>query len=228
MRRPLALLAALLLTAPGVAACSGDSGSEGGGPSLPPAADLLSGAAAEMRKVTSAAFDISTDGTTDSLPIRSAKGSITSTGDATGEAALDQAGQALELTFVIKEGTLYVDGLTGGWQKLPLAAAAAVYDPSAILSPDRGVANVMATATGQTEARESVDGVDTYRVKATLSGAALAALVPGVTGDIDGTVWIGADRKLVHRITFPVTGQDGTVTVVFRDFDKPVAVDAPI
>jgi lipoprotein LprG len=228
MRRRLTSLAAAVALALPAAACSGDSGSGDGGPSLPPAADLLSAAATAMRAVTTAAFDIGTEGETGSLPVQAAKGGITSAGDATGTATLDQAGQALELQFVIKDGTLYVNGLTGGWQQLPLAAAASVYDPSAILDPDRGVANVMATAKGETQARESIDGVDAYRIKATFDGAALAGLVPGVTGDVDGTVWVGADRKLVHRISFPVPGQDGTVTVAFRDFDKPVAVDAPV
>jgi lipoprotein LprG len=229
MRRPLAFLAALALTLLGAAACTGGSGgATAAGDPLPAGTDLLKGAAAEMRTVTSAAFDISTDGQADALPLSAARGGITSSGNATGTARLDQGGSTVELTFVIKDGTLYVNGLTGGWQKLPLAAAAAVYDPSAILSPDRGVAHVMDTATGTTEARETVDGVDAYNVKATLDGPALGALVPGVTGAVTGTVWIGADRKLVHKIRFPVPGQSGTVTVAFRDFDKPVTVDAPV
>jgi lipoprotein LprG len=102
-----------------------------------------------------------------------------------------------------------------------------VYDPSAILNPDRGVANVLATATGTTEAEETVDGVATYRVKATLDGAAVAALVPGVSGDLQGTVWVGQNPQLVHKITFTPTGSTGTVTVAFTDFDEPVTVDPP-
>jgi lipoprotein LprG len=227
MRRTLlaAVLATVLATS---AACSGDDSADTpSGPALPDGTTLLTESAAEMRKVTSATFDISTEGEIASLPLKSARGGITSTGDATGSANLDQAGVPLELTFVIKDDTLYINGLTGGWQKLPLAAAAAVYDPSAILDPDRGVANVLSKATGTTEARESVDGVDAYRVKAKLDGAAVAALVPGVTADVDGTVWVGVDRKLAHRITFTPPGQTGTVTIAFADFDEPVAVEPP-
>jgi lipoprotein LprG len=227
MRRTLiaAALAAAVATS---AACSGDGDDAPAGPSLPDGAALLAESATAMRAVESAAFDISTDGEVATLPLKSAQGQITSAGDATGTASLDQAGVPLELTFVIKDTTLYVNGLTGGWQQLPLAAAAAVYDPSKILDPDRGVANVLSTATGTTEAEESVDGVPAYRVKATLDGAAVAALVPGVSGDLDGTVWVGKeDPKLVHRITFTPTGQTGTVTVTFTDFDEPVTVEPP-
>jgi hypothetical protein len=40
-------------------------------------------------------------------------------------------------------------------------------------------------------------------------------------------VWVGADRKLAHRITFTPPGQTGTVTIAFADFDEPVAVEPP-
>jgi lipoprotein LprG len=222
------LLAAVLAAVVATSACTGggdDPPAAGSG--LPDGTALLAGSAAEMKTVTSAAFDIATEGAVASLPLKSAQGQITSAGDATGSASLDQAGVPLEIQFRIKDDTLYVNGLTGGWQQLPLAAAAAVYDPSAILDPDRGVAHVLATATGTTEAQEEVDGAATYRVKATLDGAAVSALVPGVAGDLAGTVWIGAERRLVHRIAFTPTGQTGTVTVTFTDFDAPVTVEPP-
>ena len=74
MRRTLlaAVLATVLATS---AACGGDDSADTpSGPALPGGTTLLTGSAAEMRKVTSATFDISTEGEIASLPLKSAQG----------------------------------------------------------------------------------------------------------------------------------------------------------
>lgn len=221
------IIAVLLAALASVSACGGDDDAAGD-PTLPAADTLLSAAAAKMRTVTSAAFDITTEGDTGALPIRSANGSIDNTGTAEGTANLDQVGMSIELSFVAKDDFLYVKGLTAGWQKVPLAQAAAVYDPTAILDPDQGIGAVLGSAKGTTKGRETLDGVEHYVVDATFDGAALARLVPGVTGDVSGTAWIAGDSKLVDRLRFAVPGgTEGTVTITFADFDKPVDVDVP-
>ncbi|MDG4824359.1 LppX_LprAFG lipoprotein [Asanoa sp. WMMD1127] len=230
MRPPRTFIIAVLLAAlASVGACGdGDNDATAGDPNLPAAATLLSEAAAKMRTVTSAAFDITTEGETGALPIRSANGSIDQTGTAQGTATLDQVGMPIELSFVAKDQFLYVKGLTAGWQKVPLAQAAAIYDPTAILDPEKGIGAVLASAQGTTKSRETLDGVEHYVVDATFDGAAMARLVPGVTGDVNGTVWIAGDTKLVNQLRFTVPGdKQGTVTIKFADFDKPVDVDVP-
>jgi lipoprotein LprG len=235
MRRLAALVAVLLtLSLTALAGCTrGDR--PGGGPAgqnpgnLPAAADLLAASATEMRAVQTARFDIATNGAGEMLGITGAKGVITRAGDAEGSAQLAQGGNPVELTFVVKGDTLYVKGLTGGWQQVPLSAAATIYDPSALLNPDRGVAHVIATAQdGRTEARESVDGVQTYKVKATFDTKALTTLVPGLNEKITGHLWIGVDRPLLHRIELPVRNRTGTITVALSGFDEPVAISAPV
>jgi lipoprotein LprG len=226
MRRPLAIALALLLSA--LAACTGSSNERASADELPAGADLVAKAASEMRAVTTARFTIKSEGSVKSLGLRGADGVITKQGDAQGTAQIDQAGAAAEFAFVISGQTLYVKGPTGGWQRVPLALASSVYDPSAILNPDRGVAHLLATATSaRTEGRESVDGADAYKVAVTLGGQALAALVPGITTDVPGTLWVGADRRLLHRAAFVVPGDGGTVTISFREFDAPVKISAP-
>ncbi|WP_319463111.1 LppX_LprAFG lipoprotein [Micromonospora sp. RTP1Z1] len=226
MRRLLAIALALLLSA--LAACTGSSKGRASADALPAGADLVAAAAAEMRTVTTARFAIKSKGSVKSLGIRGADGVITKQGDAEGTAQIDQAGAIAEFGFVISGQTLYVKGPTGGWQRLPLALASSVYDPSAILNPDRGVAHLLATATSaRTEGRESVGGAAAYKVAVTLSGQALAALVPGITTDIAGTLWVGADRRLLYRTAFVVPGDGGTVTISFREFDAPVKISAP-
>jgi lipoprotein LprG len=182
--------------------------------------------------VKTAHFEITASGTLAGVPLRGASGVITSTGDAQGTAQIDQSGALAELSFVVKGQTLHLKGVTGGWQKVPLALASTVYDPSKILQADQGVANVLATASGgKTEARESVGGVDTYRVAATFNGEALSKLVPGVEQDVSGQIWIGADRRVLHQGKFSVPAQGGgdpaTVTVTFSKFDAPVTINEP-
>lgn len=230
MRRHLLLvpLVAVLLT--GAVACTG--GKDEPASSLPAGDDLVRAAAEAMKTVRTAHFDIEANGTVAGVPLRRARGAITQSGDAEGTAQIDQSGPLAELSFVIKGQTLHLKGVTGGWQTVPLALAASVYDPSKILDPQSGVANLLATASGaRTEAREAVNGADSYRVAATFKGDALSKLVPGVTADVPGQLWIGADRRVLHQGRFTVPAQDGgqpaTVTVTFTDFDAPVTINEP-
>lgn len=232
MRRPFALASALSLLLAVSVGCTDrgaddPAGASDSSPSLPEAAELLRTAATELATVKTARFAISTEGAAETLGISAAEGVITVAGEAEGSARIEQGGRPIEVRFVVKGDTLHVNGLTGGWQEFPLATAAAIYDPTAILSPDRGVANLVGTASGGTEARETVHGVPTYRITGTLPGAALGTLVPGIGEDVTGTLWIGAERRLLHRAQFPVPGQTGTVTVTFSEYDEPVTIRVP-
>jgi lipoprotein LprG len=228
MPRALALVPTVALGLITLAGCTGDKSEPAA--DLPAGDGLVSSAAAEMRAVKTARFVISTEGTVDRLGVTGADAVVTSEGDAEGTATLDQGGSSSELTFVVVGDTLHMKGPTGGWQQVPLALAATVYDPSQILDADRGVANVLATATeAQTEASETVDGARTYRVAATLDAKALATIVPGITENVAGTLWIGADRPLLHRASFRVPGDGGggTATVTLSEFDAQVTISAP-
>ena len=172
----LALAAAALLPA----ACTAGPAE----PELPNAVELLSRGADAMRTVKSAAIDIAVDPAVTSVPIRSASGTITADGQAEGTAVLAlAAGPRWSTSWWSPAGVLYLKGPTGGYSQLPMASAAAIYDPTAILDPERGTAALLAGADqGETtEARRPVDGVDAYRVEATFPAERVATLVPGVT-----------------------------------------------
>jgi lipoprotein LprG len=229
-RRALLRPVLLSLLLAGLAACTG--GGQESSSDLPAGDELLRSAAEAMRSVQTARFEITADGTVAGVPLRRATGVITAAGDAEGSVQLDQSGALAELSFVVKGQTLWVKAVTGGWQELPLAMASSVYDPSKILHPDLGVANVLATARdAQTGARESVDGQDAYRVKATFPPDALSKLVPGIETDVPGEVWVGVDRRVLHQGKFNVPADGGgdptTVTVMVSDFDAPVTIDEP-
>jgi lipoprotein LprG len=228
IRPVLALLAALVA----VSSCtsSHDKKAEPAG-SLPDAGTLLTDSATAMRDIKTAKFLITADGAISGLSLRRAEGTLTREGDAEGTAQIEQAGTNVDLTFVIVGDKIYIKGPTGGYQALPLSLAASVYDPSAILDPDQGVAKLLTTATdAKTEASEAVDGADAWRVALTANGADLSKIIPGVTGNTPGKVWLGKQDKRLHKAVFTLPadgGATGTVTVTFREFDTPAAIKAP-
>jgi lipoprotein LprG len=226
--RPLSVLLILLLA--GLAACSGKR--DQANANLPAGDSLLKESAAAMREVKTVTFAIEADGTIGGLALRRANGQLTKEGSAKGNAQIGSGAASLQLDFVVVGDTFYLKGLTGGWQKVPLATASSVYDPSAILDPDRGIAKVLSTASdGRTEAKEKVGTVETYRVAAKLDPAALSAVVPGVGDGVTGKLWIAADNKRLTKATFVVPATDGNdpvnVTVTFSDFDASVNISAP-
>jgi len=222
-------IAAFALLVLMVASCKGG---EEKAETLPAGDTLVSKAAAEMRTVQTARFTLKAEGKVAKVPLHSAEGQLTRQGNAQGSLQIDQAGSLVEIAFVLVGDPAYLKGATGGYQKVPLAIAAAVYDPSAILDPDRGAAKLLGTArNARTEAREPVDGQDAYRVTATFGRDALADLLPGIDQDITGTVWIGADRPVLVKARFPVPapdgGKGGIVTVTFTDFDAAAHITPP-
>ncbi|WP_214369236.1 LppX_LprAFG lipoprotein [Pseudonocardia sp. H11422] len=231
MRSPRLLtttLAAVALLLPG---CSGTPG--GPADELPAATDLLSRSAAAMARVTSVGIDIQVDPGLTTVPIRGATGSLTANGDAVGSATLAQGGAPAEFEFVVVGGSIYVKGPTGGFSPpIPVSLAGGFYDPTAALHPQRGLVRLLATATpGGTQGREDADGVDSYRVPATFGPEAVATLVPGVTGTVNGMLWIDATTSRLVKAELQVPGgsggASGPVTVRLRDFDAPVTVTAP-
>ena len=128
--------------------------------------------------------------------------------------------------------TIYLKGATGGWQKLDSSVAASIYDPSAILDPDRGIAKLLTSAKDPTtEGKETVDGKDAYRVAVKLDGTTVATLVPGVGGDVTGKVWVDAQTKQLLKAVLNVPGtsadKKGSVAINVTNIDAPVTVSAP-
>jgi lipoprotein LprG len=227
------LLASLLL-AIGLTACSTP------GPSkpaevLPAAPEVLAKSADAMAKIKTVGVDVQVDQALSSLVIRSATGKLTAAGESQGTVVIAQGNSNIEFQYVVAKGSLYLKGATGGFQQLPLAMAASVYDPTAMLRPDTGIAALLRTATGATtEASEDVNGVPAWRIRATLDQRIATSLVPGLTGAATGVVWIdkATSRLLRAQVQVPVTQGDpksptAPVTVTMSDFDAPVTITPP-
>jgi lipoprotein LprG len=229
---PLAVLLTVLALVLGLAGCGGAPSGPPPEP-LPPGPELLARSADVMATLKTVALDVQVDPALAGLPIRSANGKLTATGEATGSAVIAMGGPATEFQFVVTRGTLYLKGATGGYQRFPLEVVAGIYDPTALLRPDTGVAALLRTATqGITETIEDVNGVPAYRVWANLDPQVAGKVVPGITGVVGGQVWLdkATSRLLRARVNLPTGGPDNPtapVTINLSDFDAPVTVKPP-
>jgi lipoprotein LprG len=219
--RLFAFIAALIIAL--VTSCSGSSGQKA---NLPNGATVLADSAAAMRAVTSTHFALEIEGNSPGVQLRSAEGQLTRAGSAKGVAKVDEGAHLLELQFVIIGQDLYLRPPTGPVQKLPLSFAGTVYDPSVILNPDRGIAAALASGTGPTtEAREQVDGVDTYRLQVKFPAQPLGSLVPQLAQDKTSEIWVATQGSRLIKAQFPTTY--GSATAHFSDFDAPVEITPP-
>ncbi|MFI0407295.1 LppX_LprAFG lipoprotein [Actinomadura sp. 3N508] len=191
------------------------------------AAQTVRQAAQAMGTVQSTAFVMKSEGKTP-VTVKGGDLKLLRGGDAEGTLTVEQQGQNIEMKAVALGDSVYLDAGTGGWRKLPKALAATMYDPSAVLDPERGISKLLASVTSpQAQAVETVDGKETNRVAAKLPKAQLAALIPGIDADLDGQLWVNrTDHRLVKvRAAFP-QGQ-GAVVISFTEFDAPYKISAP-
>ncbi|WP_436494125.1 LppX_LprAFG lipoprotein [Actinokineospora sp. HUAS TT18] len=226
-------LGALALTAALATGCTSDD--KGGGSGLPDGATLMKDAAAATRDIRSAHFSLKVNGSVSAIPVQNAEGDLTREGGPSGAAKgtvkLTLLGQLIEGEFVLVDDSLYIKGPTGGFQKYPASLTSNLYDPSAILNPDKGIANVLAKIKDpKTEAQEDVDGVSTYRVKGLGEKAVVSEIVPGVNSDVDVTFWLRADNKQPVKASVALPANDGktaTVDLTLTDPGKQVTITAP-
>jgi len=223
----------LVVAAVGAAGCTGDGGGDGG--SQPDGAQLVQRAAEATRQIETVRFELAVDGQVPGVSVSSAQGQLTKDGNVKGTAVITATGQPAETEFVIVGDTLYLKGPTGGFQQLPSSVAATVYDPSKILDANLGLAALVAGATQPAvQGKETVDGVETYRVKVTFARNNLGVLLPGTgaAADLPGEVWITTaepNRPVKAKVDVPAAAgaSGGTVTIELSGFNEPVTITPP-
>jgi lipoprotein LprG len=230
-RRSVTALASALLAVSLLGGCTHNKteASSSSGP-LPAAADLMSQSEQAMSNIQSVRFGIDVKGTLPGLPLQSAQGDLTKAGNAKGSASIVELGQTIQADFVILGQDFYLKAGTGGYQKLPLSTASSIYDPSAILDPNRGIVKLMSAAQNpKVEGVDKVDGKDAYRVSLTPDATTVNSLIPGAGAGTTGTIWIDTTTHRVVKGVFvvPGSGQSATVTITMSNFDAPVNISAP-
>jgi lipoprotein LprG len=226
--RLLAIFAAVIAAIALVAGCSSSKQAE---KELPDAATLLQESSQTTKNLQSVHLLLTVQGEIKELPIESLEGDLTNTPAvaAQGKANIVFLGQRLEgVDFVVADGMLYGAITAGSFQDF--GPAADIYDVSAILNPDTGLANVLAGFSDpKADGRETVNGVETVRVTGTVSADAVNKIAPQIaaTGPVPGTAWIkeDGDHELVQAKLEPSPGN--SVTMTLSEWGKPVTVTKP-
>jgi lipoprotein LprG len=227
--RLLAIFAALVATVALVAGCS--SKSQDSTKALPDAATLLKQSSDTTKSESSVHLKLAVQGQIKDLPIESLEGDLTNTPAvaAQGTANIVFLGQRLQgVGFVVTDGNLFAALTKGSFQDL--GPAADIYDVSAILNPDTGLANVLANFSNpKADGRETLNGVDTVRVTGTVSADAVNKIAPqlAASGPVPATAWIREDgnHELVQAKLEPTPGNSLTMTC--SDWGKSVTVTKP-
>jgi lipoprotein LprG len=222
------ILTALLAAAVLIAGCS--SSSNKSSESLPDAASLLKDSNAATRNLKSVHLVLTVEGEIKELPIKTLTGDLSQSPAvaAQGNAKLLFQGSDVDANFVVFDGTLYV--ALSGDSYIDMGPATDVYDISAILNPDTGLANVLANFSDpKSESIETINGVQTVKVTGQVSADAVNKIAPPIkaTGPVPGTAWIekDGDHKLVQAKLEPSSGN--SVQMTLSDWDKPVTVNKP-
>jgi lipoprotein LprG len=213
-----------------VSGCSSGSSHHSSTSAAKPAGTIMTEASTAMRSVTSLSFAITTVG--NPIKVKSATGNLLKNGNATGNVQVSELGALLQLDLTIVGDTVYVKGLTGGYQKMSRSSVTSIYDPTAVLDPNRGVVPLLATATNATtDGTQTVAGHDTDHVHATLQGSLVKNLIPGVSQNLPAELWIdhGDHRLIKTSVSVPAKsgGKPGTVIIVFSNFNSPFTITPP-
>lgn len=230
--RNLFALFALVALVVGLAGCSSsEEQADQSAEPTPDAATLLQESTQTTRELQSVHLNLTVQGEIAQLPIESLEADLTNVPEvaADGIVTVMAFGQRLEnVDFVVADGTLYAQIF--GDDLADLGPAADIYDVSAILNPDTGLANVLANfSDAKVEGRETLNGVSSVHISGTVTADAVNAIAPqiGATGPVPAGAWIRADgdHDLVQAQLEASPGD--TITMTLSDWNKPVTVTKP-
>jgi len=215
------LLAATLL----ISGCSKKSSEP-----LPDAAGLLTQSIASTKKLQSAHLEIVVNGKIDGLPVKTLSGDLTNVPAVAikGNSTISMGGAEVDIELVVLDGTLYAALTPNSW--LDMGPAIEVYDPSVILNPDAGLANMLASLTdAQSAGLETVGGVATVKITGKVTADAFNKLIPQLKASttLPATVWIEKDAP--HQLVQATVDQSegNSIQLTLSEWDKPVTVTKP-
>lgn len=229
--RLLAVLASLTLATALTAGCSFSSTNSGG--PLPDGKTLVSQSANSTKDLKSAHLVLTVIGKIAGLPVKNLTGDLTTSPStaAQGNAQITLGGQDISADFVVIGGDLYTNALNPGDKTMTdVGPASQVYDPSAILNPDTGLANVLANFNdAKAEGRDQISGQTTVRVSGNVSADAVNKIAAPfkATAPVPATVWIveNGDHQLA-QVSLQKS-QGNNVQMTLSNWNKPVQINKP-
>lgn len=209
-----------------VSGCSSKKAAE----PLPDAAGLIQQSIATTKTLKSAHLEIAVTGKVEGLPLKTLSGDLTNVPATAVKASAKvvMGGSDIDADMVVVDGTLFAALTPNNW--LDMGPAAEVYDPSVILAPSTGLANVLANLTDtKAESFETIGGVPTVKITGKVSADAVNKIIPRLkaTAPLPATVWIEKDapNQLVQAQLEQSAGN--TVQLGLSEWDKPVTVTKP-
>jgi len=172
---------------------------------------------------------LSVTGKIQHLPVKTLTGDLTTAPStaAKGHTTITLAGSNIDVDFVVYDGVLYATLTPNKWDNF--GSAADIYDPSSILKPDTGLANVLANITDpKAEGRDSINGQDTIRISGKVSADTVNQLAPlQATQPLPTTVWIqeSGDHELVQANLEHSAGN--SIQMTLSNWGQPVQVTKP-
>lgn len=227
-RRLFTVLAALSIATALIAGCS--SGSKPSGAPLPDATTLVKQSADVTKNLKSAHLVLSVIGKVPGLPIKTLTGDLTNSPAtaASGNVQLTLGGSDVDANFVVVDGELYATLTPNKWSDF--GKAADIYDVSAILNPDTGVANLLANFTdAKAEGRDTINGENTIRISGNVPAEAVNKIASqlNATKATPTTVWIQetGDHQLAQVKMDKSSGN--SVQMTLSNWNQPVQVTKP-
>lgn len=197
---------------------------------MPDATTLVKQSAEVTKTVKSVHLVLSTQGKIPGLPIKQLTGDLTTVPStaASGNAQLSMAGSDIDANFVVYDSVLYATLTPNKWSDF--GKASDVYDVSVLLSPDNGLANVLANFTNaKAEDRETINGQTTIKISGNVAADAVNKVIPSMSASqpLPATVWIqeSGDHQLVQANL--QKSQGNSVQITLSDWGKPVTVTKP-
>jgi hypothetical protein len=227
-RRSAGLLALVVLAGPALAACGGDSPSES-------APDLLAKAKSTLDAADSAHFVLESTGAPKTgTVLTGGEGDIARPASFDGTLKVNALGSALDLKVISVDGTVYA--------QLPFTTSYSVVDPAqfgfgdpgALLDPETGISQLLATAESAKLGDEKRVGGEVVReVTAKLPGDLVEQILTSkdpstpVKARFSIATKTGELRRAQLTGPFYVAGQDATFTLQLSDFGADVHIAAP-
>jgi lipoprotein LprG len=196
---------------------------------LPDPAAVLKEASSTTKDLKSVHLVMSVAGKIAEMPVKRLEGDLTNEPStaAKGNAKITIMGADVDIEFVEFERRFYAALPVGAWRDY--GPTSKVYDVAAILNPDTGLANMLASFIDpKVEARETVGGQQTIRVVGKVTANAVNKIVPlDTTKRMPATVWIQerGDHQLVQTKLEP--SKDNSIEMVFSNWNVLVTVGKP-
>jgi lipoprotein LprG len=221
---PRSLVAGLAIIV-GVSAC---------GSQPPDATMLLRQSSQRMLALKGFHFQMQISGvTTSDVPVQSAQGDAHPP-TLHARVNLKEGAFLLEVEVIFAADQIYLKSFTGGWQTVPPAQVAQIFDARTLFDPKAGLFAAMRdTTSAQRGNSEKVAGHDTYPVSGTVAAQRMHQLLSPIRdqGSYRATYWIESSTsdlwkaRLSGNLFDPA--QAATITFDFSNHDRPVSVTPP-